>query len=44
MIGRLSQSLRPGGYLMVAPAEVSFLEHSGLRPIKEAPTFFQRVS
>jgi chemotaxis protein methyltransferase CheR len=44
MIARLNQSLRPGGYLMVAPAEVSFLEHSGLRPIKEAPTFFQRVS
>lgn len=44
MVGRLTQSLRPGGYLMVAPSESSFLQHSGLRPVKDAPSFFQRAN
>lgn len=44
MVGRLTQSLMPGGYLMVAPSESSLIHHSGLRPAKDAPTFFQRTN
>ncbi len=40
MIERLSRSLRPGGYLMVAPAETSLVEHPRLEPIGEG--FFQK--
>ena len=39
-VERLSRSLRPGGYLMVAPAETSLIEHSRLKPIGNG--FFQK--
>ena len=40
MIERLSRSLRPGGYLMVAPAETSLVEHPRLKPMGDG--FFQK--
>lgn len=43
MVARLSQALRPGGYLMVAPAECSLAEHPALRPLRECPSFFRRI-
>ncbi len=43
MVGRLAHSLRPGGYLMVAPTEISIVDHPKLHPSTEAPTFFSRI-
>ena len=43
MVERLSRSLREGGYLMVAPGEVSLVEHSRLKPVKECPSIFRRT-
>jgi chemotaxis protein methyltransferase CheR len=42
MLERLSRSLREGGYLMVAPAETSLIEHSRLKVIKACEGFFQK--
>lgn len=42
-IERLSRSLREGGYLMVAPAETSLIEHSRLKRVPACEGFFQKV-
>lgn len=44
MVERLSRTVREGGYLMVAPAESSLVEHPRLKPVPECPSFFQRTS
>lgn len=43
MIEHLSRVVREGGYLMVAPAEASLIEHARLKPVPECPGFFQRT-
>ncbi len=43
MIERLSRSLREGGYLMVAPAETSLVEHARLKRVPACDGFFQKV-
>jgi chemotaxis protein methyltransferase CheR len=43
MLERLSRSLRDGGYLMVAPAETSLLEHARLKRVSACEGFFQKV-
>lgn len=43
MTERLMRSLRNGGYLMVAPAETSLIEHSRLRLVKECEGLFQKT-
>lgn len=40
---RLSRSLRPGGYLMVAPAETSLIAHPRLQQVSASEGFFQKV-
>ena len=42
MIERLTRSLRDGGYLMVAPAESSLIEHPRLKAVKACGGFFQK--
>jgi chemotaxis methyl-accepting protein methylase len=42
MIERLSRSLRAGGYLMVAPAETSLIEHARLKRVPACEGFFQK--
>ncbi|MBL8206122.1 MAG: hypothetical protein JNM09_17945 [Blastocatellia bacterium] len=42
MVERLSRSLREGGYLMVAPAETSLIEHARLKRIHACEGFFQK--
>jgi chemotaxis protein methyltransferase CheR len=42
-VERLSRSLRDGGYLMVAPAESSIVEHSRLKRVSACEGFFQKV-
>ena len=42
IIERLSRSLRPGGYLMVAPAETSLIAHPRLKLIPAGLGFFQK--
>ncbi len=44
MVERLSRALREGGYLMVAPTETSLVEHSRLKPVRDCPSFFRRIS
>ena len=44
MVDRLSRAVREGGYLMVAPAEASLVEHPRLKPVSECPSFFQRTA
>jgi chemotaxis methyl-accepting protein methylase len=44
MVGRLSSALRESGHLMVAPSEGSLIEHSRLRPVKDAPSFFRKTA
>lgn len=44
MVDRLSRTVREGGYLMVAPAEGSLVEHARLTPFKDSPAIFQRVA
>lgn len=44
MVERLSRSLREGGYLMVAPAESSLVEHARLKPVKDCPALFRRTA
>jgi chemotaxis protein methyltransferase CheR len=44
MVGRLGSALREGGHLMVAPAEGSLVEHSRLRLVKDAPSFFRKIT
>jgi chemotaxis methyl-accepting protein methylase len=41
MSERLSRSLREDGYLMVAPAESSLVEHSRFKPVKDCPALFR---
>ena len=43
MVGRLAHSLKPGGFLMVAPTEAAFVNHPHLRALENAPAFFSRV-
>ncbi len=43
MVERLTRSLREGGYLMVAPAETSLIEHPRLVCIKDGEGFFQKI-
>jgi chemotaxis protein methyltransferase CheR len=43
MVERLSRTVREGGYLMVAPAESSLVEHPRLKPVAGSPSFFQRT-
>jgi chemotaxis protein methyltransferase CheR len=43
MLERLSRSLRDGGYLMVAPAETSLVEHARLKRVSACEGFFQKV-
>lgn len=43
MVGRLAHSLRPGGFLMVAPTECTFVVHPKLRQDVESPSFFYRI-
>ncbi len=44
MVGRLAHSLKPDGFLMVAPSEVGFVNHPKLRRAIDAPTFFCRIA
>jgi len=44
MVERLSRAVREGGYLMVAPAETSLVEHPRLKSVKDSPAFFQRTA
>ncbi|MFN7930146.1 MAG: CheR family methyltransferase [Blastocatellia bacterium] len=43
IIERLNRSLRPGGYLMVAPVETSLIVHPRLKLIPAGEGFFQKV-
>lgn len=43
LVGRLAHSLKPGGYLMVAPVEAESVSHPHLRAVAEARAFFTRV-
>ncbi|MBK9316408.1 MAG: hypothetical protein IPM55_19515 [Acidobacteria bacterium] len=43
LVGNLVQSLRVGGYLMVAPAEVSLVNSLYLTQIISCPSFFRRI-
>ncbi len=42
MVGNLVNSIRAGGYLMVAPSEVDLVNSSDLTQLPESPTFFRR--
>jgi chemotaxis protein methyltransferase CheR len=43
LVGRLAHSLKPGGYLMVAPGEVESVSHPHLRAVPEGRAFFTRI-
>ncbi len=43
MVGRLAHSLRPGGFLMVAPTECPLIVHDKLREDVDSPSFFYRI-
>jgi chemotaxis protein methyltransferase CheR len=43
LVGRLAHSLKPGGYLMVAPAEAAAITHPHLRAVPDSRAFFTRI-
>lgn len=43
LVSNFAQTLRAGGYLMVAPTEVGLVHSSKLSPLAEEPSFFQKI-
>lgn len=43
LVGRLAHSLKPGGYLMVAPMETASVIHPHLRAVPDGRAFFTRI-
>ena len=44
MLNHLTNALRTGGYLMVAPAEAALITLPRLEPLNDAPAFFRRIA